>query len=568
MRPIGWVSFRSFFSYSYTRPYVIFYGLSLVCIMTLLAAFYVPIYIDDITSMITATRAGYDDLQMIGVRPLCKNNFEAPIPFMLLPGRLLSWLTYLPVSSPFIIRSYGISIFACWLFFVIWMGKKCFPKNNSLPTLAYVVMALGFLGVFPFMATLTRSETPIAIAIAFLALLPFYVSQHSIGERKQFLLIVLILLVCSWLFGAHPKSLFFAPLAFYSLYVLRGGLPWFWVASPSILSLMVLQTYLLAKHRFNCPDSPEMESFLSTISLDDRLLLKNPEGFLVKFIKGLADGREYLQHILFSHFYGSGWLPPTPVGSIHSTVNLLIITIITLVCLICALGISRNIFWAWQQKKYDTAQLIVPLLLIAGLASTAGFQQAKNFYDVIPIWLSLICLLVIFLFDTKPLLSVHARNYIVHTICTISIVSQLLLVYSFRDLPKVNADAGITGELLYEGKSYIAPSTVFAFRKSASMLNYDKRRNAIMDLASRCNIHPEKPQEYLIIDMFTYLVFKNSYRTVFVEHLGDQIVDFAKRIHSTGLITLCHSLPPDLQNKVTSGGGFCCIGKDDFVKIQ
>ena len=544
---------------------ILSYTLFGVCLATLIMAFYIPLYIDDIMNMIVLTRAGYDNWYITGVRPLCKNNFESAIPITLLPGRFLSWLAFLPISTPQEIRLYGIGIFVCWLSFFIWMGKKSFLVEGA--SLARLALALSFMGVFPFLVTLNRPEPSIAIAITFFALLPFYLDRRAIGKYQQYSLIILVLLVASWFFSQHPKTLFFAPLVFYALFKLRGSLPLFWIASPSIMTAIQFQAYELAKRRFDCPDSSNMQQFISSVALPPGLLWGDPELFIKKFLEGVAGGSYYFQSIFFAPLYGSGWLPPASFGALHSAINLLLFLVIVCVLGFCLLSTLTAIIRSCRQKKLSS-DVIVPLLLITSMILTAGFQQSKNFYDVIPVWLPLICLTCIFFFQTSSRLFLSMRPYVSGLIYAISIASQLLLIDSFRDLPDINKNAGVAGDIFHSGlisiRSYHDGFHDMVFHKSASILDYDKRREAITHLAARCDIAPQKPNRYLIIDMFTYLIFKESYRPVFVEHLENQIASFAKNIHSTGLITLCGSLPADLQEKATREDGFCCIGKNGF----
>ena len=530
----------------YVIPTVI---LIVIAGITLVLSFFVSIYTDDIQYPLTALRAGYDGWRIISPFPTCSNSFGTPIPFTLFPGRFLAWLIYYPISTPIVMRLFGISCFVGWIFFLSWMSRKSF--NVSWPQVFPIIISLSFLGTLPFMGTLMRSETTLSIVVTLYALLPFYMQRCRYNHTA---LIICYLLVSSWFFSTHPKTVFFAPLALYVL--------WYMIESKSVWQAALLmqlgiigQAYNYWNYRFTCPDSPWAQSFILQKALSPGFLLAHPLEFIQKLINGISTSSYYFHSILFAASYGSGWLPPMRITVLHKLCNFMIGGMVLTILFFWAISAKRIATSTWKNKKFLDPDFAVPFLLFSCMLLTVGFQQLKDFYDVMLIWFSGVCLTIILFFRAPLFLSQPIRNYLIIGFGSIATLSQIVLIYSFWRLPEINQNADVNGALKNQPMS-------------ATMLNYDIINKRITEFAAKCDIHFEYKNSHLIIDMFTYLPFKSSFQPEFVKHIDNKIIPFAKEHHSEGLITLCTSLPKDAQNISIKDNGLCCISKNfiDVVK--
>lgn len=531
-------------------------GFFLISAATFILSFYVPVYIDDIMYPMTTSRAGYDNWTIIGVWPLCANNFNSPIPLSLLPGRWIAWILQSLITTPVAIRLYGMGVFASCVYFLIWMSKKCFAKENGGIDILLTVTSLSFIGVVPFMATLTRPETMMSIAIAFFALLPFNIPASRAGDNcRPIALNILCLLVASWFFSAHPKAIFFAPLMGYSIWKIR---------KPSLCSRLTMGLLMVIiwqacgywQYRLTCTDDSVRQQFIMQRTLQPGLLLDDPIAFLTKFLQGIGASADYLNDIFFSlRWYNSDWLPPQSPHMVSSIANDAIAVIVACILGFWELGLTYAAISTLKRRAFLDPYFAVPVCLLAGMALTAGFQQDKNFYDILPFWFAGICLTVIFLMHPAKILPEKIRKAAINGFIVVSVSSQCLLLFTFWSLPQVNRSADSNGALNYT-------------KKSASILHYDDRRQNIMQFALECGISPESANTNLIIDMFTYLPFKQSYKPVFVEHLDDQVLSFAQAHHSSGVITLCSSLPENAKKISMQDKGLCCISKKGLEEFK
>lgn len=518
----------------------------LMTALTLFCSFWLPMYIDDVMYPITTARAGYDGWRIIGVVPQCKQNFDTPIGLLLFPGRLISWLSYYPINTPGMVRLWGVGTLVAWTLGFAWMCRKC-GSGMSWRAMLALTVSLNFIGVLPFMATITRPETFMALAVAFFALVPFYKGARE--GKAHYALLGMYLLVASWLFATHPKTLFFAPLGLYSMWrIRRPGLVG-WVSMGLVLGI-VFQAYQFSAYRNICPGDLFYQTFMARAVLDPQQLFDDPAAFMTWFIHGLRTSVVYVQVILFAKEYTSGWLPMMEVMRMHAAANMLIWAMILGIMAFWAVSFGKISVVAWKTRGFLKPDFVVPVLLLAGMVLTTAFKLSKNFYDVIMVWFVGDCLTMIFLMNRPALTSGRAGKVLLGAVMGVSFLCQGLMVYTYWNLDEVNRGADINGVIKDQ-------------YKSVSILDYDVREKRIVDFAAKCHIRT-KNNNHLIVDMFTYLPFKASYKPVYVEHLRTNLLAFARSTHSTGLVTLCRSLPLDHQKRSVQEEGLCCMSRRAF----
>lgn len=515
------------------------WSLLLMAVATLALSQYVPLYIDDIMFPIVSARGGYDGWHNIGVYPLCANNYDTVIPALLLPGRVLAWLLYVPLETPALLRVWSIGLFAGWMMFLCGMYRRSFARVPARICVLGMLVGMNFLGVLPFMAALLRPEAMLAGAVSFYALLPFYLREQKKAKRAA--LMLLHLLLSSWFFGTHPKTFFFAPLALYAMWRVRkpGAAGW---AGMAALVGIVAQAFQFAVLRTQCADDASFSRYFDVIVLQPRLFADAPWNFVARFFSGIVGSWHYIEMMLFAPIYSSRWLPATPMGYAQVATNGLIMLVAVGIAGFWVVSLCVALRDTWKKKTFFAPGLVVPLLMLGGMVFITAFKQFKGFYDVPLIWFSGSCLTLIFLQQRSKRFGECAF----FAVGMIAFLSQCVLLYTFWDLPQRNREADSNGVLAEQPKS-------------GSILDYTAHAKRIVGVAAQCGIAQDGANAHLIVDMFTYLPFRTSYRPAYVSHLEDGVMAFAKAQHSSGLITLCRSLPADVQAHATQSEGVCCI---------
>jgi hypothetical protein len=98
--------------------------------------------------------------------------------------------------------------------------------------------------------------------------------------------------------------------------------------------------------------------------------------------------------------------------------------------------------------------------------------------------------------------------------------------------------------------------------------NYQALKERILEVAKICKIAPDSSSQHVMIDFVTYLALKSTYqpyRIVFALHDFDQpeqLFPFLKKAHSSGIVTLCRTLPENIRPYAQEENGVCCLSQD------
>jgi len=524
--------------------------LFLLSVITLILSCFIPIHIDDIMADIAFSRAGYDGWKGIGVLVICKSSFATPIPVTLLPGRAFAWLLYYPLSTPVAIRVFGVSLFAGWIGSLAWGIRKSLSIAPSWGKILSLIISLVFLGVMPFLPVFIRPETLMAIVIAFYALLPFYHQKNQPSSYECMIITVIFLFASSWFFSIHPKALLFTPLVLYSFLTLRNR-AFFKAASLSVLLCTIIQSYNYWASRMQCPESIKTSQYINGKGLQLRFLIENPRHFFDAFFFLLGKSTHYLDNVIFASDYHLLWLPDAHINSLHIIANFLIKSVVVAVLGFWLFSLIKMARKACEKKTFLAPGVSVPFLIVISLILMAGVQGTKNFYDMTLFWLIGSCLTIILLYGADSIFSQRMRRNILAGLVCLSLLSQSLLISIYWILPAISAHAGINGE--------------FNNDQEMSILHYSERHEHIVHAASQCGISPDQENQHLAVDMYTYLEFRDSYQPIFIKFIDNPeniLLPFLKSVDSAGLITLCRSLPKNIQDTSIQDNGLCCIKKD------
>ena len=525
--------------------------LLVAALVTLLRSVYVPVYGDELIVAISGSRGALDGWRVGGVWIRCPNNFSSPIPLALLPGRMLAWLFYLPMSTPLATRLAGITTFVCWITALAWATRRFLIPETSYIRILSVVISLSFIGLLPFMAVLTRPETYLAIAISCYAFLPYALRRIEIQSKHHIWLCTGFLLLSSWFYSVHPKALFFTPLVMYAFYQLkRAGVIGIW--STITMALIIFQSVNYWNFRMECSENESMHDYINLHGLQPELLFSQPLVFITRFFKDLAASPKLVGEILFMPSgKWSYWLPTVQAVFGRVAINLSIIFSIFTVLGFWVWSIAGIVVRASTDKQYLLPYFAVPILLLQGMITSIGFQGDTYFYNA-EIWLIGCCLTLLLLYQMPlPESMQRLSNKALRAFAVISFLSQISLVSTYWVMPQLYQEGD--EKMRYDVQELASP-----------FLDYSDQ---IIKHAAKCNIDPKQQNTHLVVDRFTYFAFFNAYRPIYIEdgYLEDRqqpLKRFMKRQDSSGLIAVCSFLPGNLKHMSIIDNGLCCISKE------
>ncbi len=504
-------------------------------------AFYVPVYVDEILLPMITSRGGFDSWRLVSLRPICTEVFGTPIPLSLMPGRALAWLSHSEINTPSRIRLYGIGSFFAWLCATVYGLCRYSNKTSKTPitVVAMLVACMACLGLMPFMAVLTRVETLMALAISFYTFYPFALRENKMGPVRYYAAICLFLIVTSWFFSAHPKSLIFAPLLVPSLVLIKRQRPRLGVAMIALTLLMGAQALALWIQQLSCSVSYDIVVKLNNWAVLPTALL-NPFDAFMRMSAGVLSLSRYGSSLLFSDSYNTLWLPSTRMTALHDVVNVMLA--LTVACIFMAIPKLLLQSWTKIEKRKDcfTLEFCMPALLFICIMGIAAVETEKNFYDM-----TLVGLVGILCFTMQVLQARALQKYtwFFPALGALACISLSTLLYTFQMLPDVSRYALPNGELTWQ-------------YKSQSVLRYDENAQHIRQFAKQCGLDIENPgMRHLVIDMFTYFPLQTVAEPIYEFKYG---VSPVQNLDASGAIGLCRNFPPEVQKISMKNENLCC----------
>jgi hypothetical protein len=528
-------------------------------------ALLVPLYSDEIAMQMARSRFFVEGGHLLNLLPQCRD-LRLPVPLSWYPGAAVNAVLYAGAGE-LGLRFRGIALCLGWLS-ILWMWAGRHPQT-LLPGLSFqaFVLSLNLLGVVPLVLILARSEQLMVIALATYCLMPLHgaVTRHD-HVALRWLKAVVFLTLSSVFLQAHPKALFFAPIIMVScaLVFRKGG--WPWMAMMPIIGFMLLQTFQHAQTIGQCANAPVVSQMLAQQTLDFRLLFSQPMNFVESALRNLfAAPGAVLDRVPVTTSFQSNWLPSIDARGFAAVLlgfgkilkaSLAVggVSLVSFVLVRGAFDLNRRNLGA---ESLLGLALLTSLLVHASIYSVAIW----HFYTpglIVPSLILLLMLAIRGSVVTAPWIRVGATAVacygwglaLVSTAALLGLIAPTLVRLAKAD------DYVISGQPL-----------------STPVFLSDDRRSGLQTLAAQCGIHDGDPR--LVVDGSGYFAFQRGRQPInvlyvssyaFGADIGNQLPAFLKKIDSSGVITRCEYLPPDLTGRALVAGSMCCLPKAQLLQ--
>lgn len=524
--------------------------------VTVVVAFFTPVYFDDIGYTLSNARAGYDGWATISPMPLCSTNFVTPVPLTLLPGRWLAWMAHVLTTDFIAMRMIALLVFLGWCACAAWLVKRVFLPHLSWPCAAAAVAAVAGMGVVPLMMMQSRPEAALLLAITALVALPFLCRRLPENRACFWLCTLALLLTCSWFFSAHPKALLYLPLALAVCFYLPAPRSCLRVAALVAVLCVAGQAYHYWQYKVACPDHPSEQRFRDAQALRLEQFFADPARLLHSFAGNVGAAGTYIDKMRFHP--DSDWATPLASGALMGPVNIIIAVTAAALLLFAGVGAARLIYGMLARRKWGAGEVVL-CSLAAGLVAQSGLQTTKIFYESCMIWPGLFLLAGLAARAWRP----AVQNLFLAWLFAASLVSQatLALVY-------IPATAEVLDNVSYNG-------TVMGKSTTVSPLGYGEIMERTLALAQQCGIAPDSRSRHVFVDVTTYLPMKETtqpyygiYTLFGLQKTGQGLLDFLREHGSSGIVALCSNLTPEARDAALQEHGLCCVGPQQLAKTR
>lgn len=532
----------------------------LFCIV-LISGVYLPLYSDEIVTKFNVARFFLENGQMVSFFPQCASSVGHAVSWVFYPAAILISAVYAHLE-PLGIRISGIVLALVWFILLAWWCYRQSPLEWV--TRFTLLAAFGALGIVPYLWVMSRPEQFMLLPIMFFCIAGLYAYQLK-GAFKQAAMAVLLVVLLSIFFYAHPKSLFFAPFFMVAAWMATRSFPSI-VRSALVVYVVALavQALIDANTLGACADAPAVQAILSSNIVRPDLLLSDPAKFFnVLGTNLLQFFPRVMRHLAFSSTFQSGWLPP--LSQQPGYLGVLNVAIKLFLCLFIALSHLAALVAAYVALR--SRQLSIPLVL-AGLLAGADLinvllYNVQNFYagtQYVPISM----IITLLLFQHLPTYSfasiVRKREPLIATVvAALSVISMATLLFLVTPNLVRSADfpqASLPGQPL-----------------SIPVLNTRAHQDSIRELGKLCNI-PEQSAEFLVVDHMTYFAYlknRDPIHVLYVSELayggdlkGGKLLPFLKKHNSPGLIARCEWVPDEMRSRQKQDDrGYCCVNFSD-----
>jgi hypothetical protein len=522
----------------------------------LLSGVFLPVYSDEVVTKFRIARLFLERGDAVTLFPQCTAT----------AGRTVSWIFY-PIGmllsalyahlEPLGLRVSGIVLSLIWfVLLAYWCWAQTRDSGVALQRFAGFV-AVGSLGILPFLWVLSRPEQLLILAILMLSLAALFSSKPTSAKGQASVTAGMALLL-SFLFYAHPKSMFYMPFALVAV----------WLATASYhkvirygLILFVLGSCVQVFHYFNalgnCQDAPGIKLMLGANTLLPGALLSAPDEFIsAAFNNFIRFPDRLLTHLTFNETYQSGWLPPLS-GSFEALPYLNLAIYYFLFIFVAGVHfLAVSLFLLQLIHRRVTGPVLLALLLVGANVVNAFFYNIQNFYagtQFIPVTIIITALLM------------QSRRGVKGNSAPALVAYSLLLLFSIVSM--VTSLALVTPGITRNISS--AQSSLSGQPLSIPVFGVQSHLDSIRKLGASCEI-PTASTASVVVDHMTYFAFVQDKKPIHVLYVtefgygGDltngRLLPFLKGLNSPGLITRCEWVPNEFRQAQQTGEmGYCCV---------
>lgn len=540
---------------------IIFFGL------TLLTAYYFPIYPDEIQARFWLSRLPYDFPEKISGAPTCLATFFQHIPStMYVPG-MIDWMIHGRLESVPALRQRGLIIVLFWVtglaIYLNMRANKSLAQDNSLLSSGiqslYIVgffIAIFSIGVLPVFLITNRGEQLILPSVVLL--ITIYIVSSHLGHKalwwQSMSLMVLYFVAVSLVLYGHPKGLFLTPLfvvvAWQVFSHFKSRIPF--AFAMALLALHIAQNFYAFKYAFQCSEMPQLEARLKSFSFDPALLLYDPYHFIHQAYHSWIRFPIYLHQLGFQENTDINYLPRLPLSTSAFVANIFIKLNFT------AAFFALMVYLPFQYYRKDvragrfvTVNLMLLVLFMCALIS-AIFNLPKNWYDAGYLYSLLLIILIFFIGENFPRIfqKVGTRKILLY-VGSVALLSQAVFIH--RYLPVfLNGFSG----------------------PGVSIAKYDsnKTRDDLIAASRTCDIDPVRSKK-IVVDDYTYLYFQKSkwpmaITYIWIDNDDKSIRQFFSKVESDGLVVNCTPMLAPYKPFVKREGNICCIPKGDLKNLS
>jgi hypothetical protein len=543
-----------------------------VFVITLLTAYFFPIYPDEIQSRFWLSRLPYDFPEKISGAPTCIATFFQPIPSSMYLPSLINWAVHGRVETIPALRQVGFVVAFLWVaglaFYLNTRVKDSWVQGEGQLSrgllglyISGFFIAIFSIGVFPIFLIINRGEQLILPSVVLLITV-FLVSERlgSQGYQWQRIgLVVLYFVAVSLILFGHPKGLFLTPLFVIVGWQLfshfKSRLPF--VFAMTLLAVHIAQNVSAFKYAFECSEVPQLDALLRSFSFDPASLLYDPRHFFDQTYQSWMRSPRYLEELGFRRETDIGYLPALPRNAFAWFANIFIKLNVS----VAFLGLLVLLPFQFYRKdvvagRFVTVNLVL-LVLYGCVLTNATFNLPKNWYDAGYLYAVLLIIIIFSIGENFcGIFQKSAARKVFLYLGAVAVLSQAVFIQ--RNLPAFLA-------------GFAGPGVSIA--KYEAIKTHDDLEAA----ARSCNIDPTH-SEKLVVDDYTYLYFQKSKWPMAITYIwlccdDDSMRDkffrqFFSKVDSDGLVVNCTPMLAPYMPFVKREGNVCCIPKNDLKTLS
>lgn len=504
-----------------------------------------PIYPDEIAHRIAVGRLIFDQFSRINSIPGCLTSATLDIPYVLYPAGFV-FSTFSLIRDMADNRMVAALILAACLILLYRAGRYLADQYSAILGLSLAVIAIS-VGVIPAGLIVLRAEYIIGLFFCF-AIFGICSPRNA---KTDILFASLAALLFSMAFFAHPKTIYFLPLAVILMTKIlwhRG--PYFYILGSALLGVIAFYAIGFEMRSYSCPELPEFNADLAGYNIHPVLLLQNPREFFAALWSVNFQSFQKLTRIIlqttFQEASEVAYLPPVPKTKLVALTNLLVSAFV-IETLLVMIGVVLSHLWAlissWNNRRDRTTALLQHkgmLLAYFGTTISLLLNKTQHWYDV-SFWISL----YVFSIFVSFMMFSRAGNVVSDPSARV-LRSKSLVVLIL--VPTLLAAAALSEVV---ANRYLYPAFVAGYSgPSISIAHADWRlvREQTLQALKKCNLTIRSPR--LIVDDLTYPIVQGSYGVMPITYgmyMGaEPFIAKARDIGSAGLILRCDRIPPGL----------------------
>ncbi|MBY0406308.1 MAG: hypothetical protein K2Q01_01335, partial [Rickettsiales bacterium] len=300
--------------------------------------------------------------------------------------------------------------------------------------------------------------------------------------------------------------------------------------------------------QLDCPQDATVQESEQSKAVLPMAAKSQPLAAARRLLEGVGSTYEYGLNLMFQHWYLAVWMKDTWfIGLPHFLCNGLMALVFAALFVAPPVAYARHVR-ARGLRVWPPLDLGMAFLLWGCVVALSGLQSMKNFYDSLP---PLLLLMLAGGMVLAPFLAQAGRMAkVISGLSALGCFSMALLLHAFYDLPQVDAQTGRYGQMLNQWKT-------------GAVTQWDLHKRFIVSHAASCGIVPGMP--HVVVDQFTYLAFRVGYQPVYEVRTG---VELLQAMRSSGVITSCRSLPPEVREVALEADDLCCVSKRALIEIR